>query len=325
MRKKIKLLFFLILLFPINIYAYSSRIAVSGNTIGIEAYSDGVYIVGFYDVDGKSIGKNAGFKIGDIIKDINNNKITGIKSLNNIINYTGTYKFKLLRDNKYITINYFIENDDDIYKTGLYVKDTISGVGTLSYIDPETKIYGSLGHSIIESASFSDFMISTGEIYKAEVSSIKKSDNMTVGEVNASIYKDNVIGNISLNESSGIYGTYTGNINEYDLYDVGDVKDIIKGEAYIRTNIINNKLDNYLINIISISESDSSKNILFEITDRKLLEATGGIIQGMSGSPIIQNNKIIGVVNYVIIDDVVKGYGIFIKTMLDEGDKLLTN
>ena len=197
-------------------------------------------------------------------------------------------------------------------------------MGTLSYIDPESRIFGSLGHEIQESFSFSKFEIEDGTIYKAEVSNIKKSVDGDTGEKNALIDKNSNYGIINKNEIEGIFGKYTYDISNRDIYEVGNPNEIKKGEGFIRTNIDNSRVDDYKINIISIDEYSSTKNILFEITDKRLLNKTGGIIQGMSGSPIIQNNKIIGVVNYVIVEDTKKGYGIFITTMLKEGDKIIS-
>ena len=323
MKKQKLIILLLLIVFPLNIYAYSNKVAVGGETIGIEVHSDGIYIVGFYDVHNEKIAENAGFQIGDIIKEIDNTKIDNVSSLNIIINESKTYTFSVQRNNKIIDINLEIEKEDNLYKTGLYVKDQINGIGTLSYIDPETKIFGSLGHEILETTSFSKFQIKEGNIYRAEVSSIKKSENGSTGEKNATIDKDKEIGKIKENTIDGIFGKYNNDFSDKDVLEVGLKKEIKKGPATIKTVLKDNKIENFNINILSIDESDPIKNILFEIEDDNLLKRTGGIVQGMSGSPIIQNNKVIGVVNYVIVDDAKKGYGIFIETMLEEGDKLL--
>ena len=181
----LKFLFLLLVLFPINIYAYSNRLIIGGETIGIEAYSKGIYIVGFYDVDNKAIAKDAGFKIGDIIEKIDNVDVGDISDINKIIKDDKIYSFKVLRNNKYEEIKLYLSSKNDIIKTGLYVKDKINGIGTLSYIDPETKVFASLGHEILESNSMSKFNISAGTIYKAEVTNIKKSKQSLPGEKNA--------------------------------------------------------------------------------------------------------------------------------------------
>jgi len=321
--KRFKLLIFILLIFPINVFAYSDKVIVGGETIGIEVYSKGVYVVGFYDVNNKSIGEDAGFKIGDIIVKINDNNIENIHGLNDLLDESNKYTFTVLRDNKYIDIPIELEIEDNVLKTGLYVKDKINGIGTLTYIDPNTLVFGSLGHEIMESKSFSKFEISEGSIYNATLSNIRKSSNGSIGNKDAYIDKDNDIGIIKSNEIEGIFGIYNESFSNRDLIEVGDVSSIKKGKAIIKTVIESNKVEDFSINIINIDESSDTKNILFEITDKKLLEKTGGIVQGMSGSPIIQNNKLIGVVNYVIVDSSKRGYGIFITKMLEEGDKII--
>ena len=322
MKKKIIFLINLLLLFPLNIYAYSDKVIVGGETIGIEVKAIGIYVVGFYEVNGKEIAKDAGFQKGDIIKKINNIDVKNINKLNNILVNPEEYSFQILRNSKEIELKMQPIEEDNIIKTGLYVKDTINGIGTLSYIDPNTKIFGSLGHEILESITKEKFEISDGNIYKAEVSSITKSEKNQTGEKNASIDKTEQQGIIKKNETSGIYGIYENEKDNSKLMEIASKEEIKRGEAYIRTVINKDKIEEYKINIISIDEFDKTKNILFEVSDKNLIEKTGGIIQGMSGSPIIQNNKIIGVVNYVIVDSETKGYGIFITTMLKEGDKI---
>lgn len=316
------LIVLLLLLFPISVFAYSDSLIVGGETIGINVYSNGVYVVGFYPVNGENIGKNSGLEIGDIIKKVNNIEIHNIDELNDILMNSNQFQLKIQRGRDLIDLNLNTIYENDILKTGLYVKDQINGIGTLSYIDPNSKIFGSLGHEIIESSSFSKFKINSGNIYKAEVSSINKSEMGVAGSKNAVINKNDVIGDIRKNEEEGIFGFYNDDISDQELVSVGDVFDIHKGKAYIRTNILNDKVEDFSVNIISIDEDSFNKNIFFEITDKKLIKKTGGIVQGMSGSPILQDNKIIGVVNYVIVEEPIKGYGIFITTMLEEGDKI---
>ena len=324
MKNKI-IVFYLILLLilPINIFAYSDKIILGGETIGIKVNSNGVYVVGFYEVNNKMIAEESGFKIGDIIKSINNQDINNINDLNNIIIDNKEYNFRVIRNNKNIDLKLQLEEENNIYKTGLYVKDTIYGSGTMSYIDPETKVFGSLGHEIIETSSYKKFELNEGEIYKAEVNSIKKSTSNTTGEKNTTINSNEIVGEIYSNEINGIYGIYTAEINNKNLYEIAKPNEIVKGKAYIETVINKDKVEHFEIRIDTIDEGNLTKNIKFTITDNKLLEKTGGIIQGMSGSPIIQNNKIIGAVNYVIVNEKEQGYGIFITTMLEEGDKIL--
>ncbi len=326
-KNKLQRLFLVLLLFiiPLNALAYSNYVIVGGETVGIEVDSKGVLVVGFYKVKDAYIAKEAGFEIGDIILKLNNKNVEDVSSMIETINEseTNTVEFLILRDNKEKRISLDLENDTDgIVKSGIYVKDKITGIGTLTYIDPETKVFGALGHEIDERTTATKFEIDGGYIFDARVVGIEKSSDGDAGEKNAKYDRTKVYGTIDNNEISGIFGSYTDNFNDKTTYEVGDIKDIKKGPATIKTVVDGTKVDTFKINIINIDKDNDTKNLLFEITDKNLLDKTGGIIQGMSGSPIIQNDKIIGAVTHVIVNDTSKGYGIFITTMLKEGDKI---
>ena len=307
----------ILLLLPFNIYAYSNRLIVGGEQIGIEIHSNGVYIIDFYNDKTEKT-----FKRGDKIISINDTNISSINDFNSIINKAGTYNLTIKRNNKTYKYDLDVYLENDKIKTGLYLKDEIYGIGTLSYIDPETKVYASLGHEILESNSNTIFDTRNGYIYNSNILNIEKNNKNQIGEIHSSIGNE-VLGTVLKNKTNGIYGKFTSVINTDNLIEVGNSSEIKKGKATLFIELDNDTKKEYDINIINIDESDPVKNIYFEITDDLLLNKTGGIIQGMSGTPIIQNNKIIGAVNYVVIDDYNKGYGVFIEKMLKEGDKLL--
>lgn len=313
----------LLLIFPLNTFAYSNYVISGGNTIGIEVNSKGVMVVGFYKLNDAYIAKDAGFEVGDVILKVNDKEVSDISSMVTLMgNEEKTINFMVLRNGMKRKVNLkLVKDNDNVLKTGLYVKDKINGIGTLTYIDPKSRVFGALGHEILESNTISKFEIKDGKIYDAYVSGIVKSRNGKAGEKNAVYNKEDVHGVVEANEISGIFGKYSKDISNMDVIKVGKVDDITMGKAYIRTVIDNDKVEDFEINIINLDTNSKTKNILFEITDKRLLEKTGGVVQGMSGSPIIQDNKIIGAVNYVIVNDTSKGYGIFITTMLEEGDK----
>lgn len=326
MKFKNKLLisfFTLLLIIPLNIFAYSNYVIVGGETIGIEVNSKGVLVVGFYKIDNSFIAKDAGFAIGDVITKVNGKTVEDINSMVSEVEKSNKKAtFTIMRNNSTKEINLNLsEDENNVLKTGLYVKDKINGVGTLTYIDPESRIFGALGHEIIESTTASKFEIKDGKIYDAKVSNIVKSRDGRAGEKNANYNRNIIKGIIEENEISGIFGKYNYDINTDNKLEVGKSSNVKTGEAKIRTVIEDDKVEEFTINILKLDEYSKTKNILFEITDNRLLEKTGGIIQGMSGSPIIQDNKIIGAVNYVIVNSTSKGYGIFITTMLEEGEK----
>ncbi|MDE6284948.1 MAG: SpoIVB peptidase, partial [Bacilli bacterium] len=226
-----------------------------------------------------------------------------------------------LRNGKEKTSILELIEEDGIYKTGLYVKDSITGIGTLSYIDPETKIYGALGHEITESNTNSIVEIKSGVIFRNYITGIDKSSNGVPGSKNAKFYYNTKYGTILKNTNAGIYGIYEADFPDKEKMAVADPSEVKIGKAEIYTVLEGEKIGKYQINITSINETSKVKNISFEIEDVSLVEKTGGIVQGMSGSPIIQNDKIIGAVTHVIIDNPLTGYGIFITSMLEEGEK----
>ena len=323
--KKIKKTFIIILtsfIMPISILAYSEYIIAGGENVGIEINWEGVMVVGLYEIDGKYKASEAGIKVGDIITSINNQNISNIDEMTNIISESkDKIEIGFIRNNKldHTTLE-LTKDENNVYKTGLYVKDQIKGIGTLTYIDPNTKLFGALGHEIIEKTTGKILEVKDGKLYNSEVTNIEPSRDGNPGEKNA-VFKETTIGNIKENTNKGIFGTYQEKIPEKKLYKVALPNEIKIGEAKILTVLDKEEIKEYKINILKISETkEKTKNLLFEITDEYLLEKTGGIIQGMSGSPIIQNEKIIGAVTHVVVDNPEKGYGIFITNMLEEAE-----
>ena len=323
--KKIVLLL-LIIIFPIEIFAYSKYIIPGGESIGIKINTDGLVVIGFYKVDGEYIASNT-IKIGDIITKVNNQKINNLNELSNIIDKdilnNNQINIELIRNNKTINTVLNIKEERGIYKTGLYVKDAVIGLGTLSYIDPNSNIYGALGHEITMNENKNIVEVKNGTLLESIINGIDKSRNGYVGSKNATISYSRVLGNVLKNTNKGIYGKWNVPLPSKELLEIVEFKDIKLGEAYIYTVTNDNKIGKYKINILDKynSKKDTQKSFSFEIIDKELLSKTGGIVQGMSGSPIIQDNKIIGCVTNVLVDNVKLGYGISIVTMLEEGEK----
>ena len=324
--KKMISTIFIILFLPLNIFAYSNNVIVGGESIGIEINTDGLIVVGFYSVDGEYIAKNT-LKIGDKITKVSGIEVTDINELTKIINeniINSSVDIEIIRNNEIINTKLYLKESDGVYKTGLYVKDSVTGIGTLTYIDPISKIYGALGHEILLSETNSKVEIRDGNILMSKITSINKSRNGQVGSKNASISYNKKLGNIISNTEKGLYGFYTSKLPDKEKIQVSDFNDIKLGEAYILTVTDNNDVNKYKINILDKynSKKNTSKAFSFEIVDDDLINTSGGIVQGMSGSPIIQNDKLIGCVTNVVIDNVKLGYGISIITMLEEGDRI---
>ncbi len=310
------------LLMPIQVLAYSNYIIPGGENIGIEVYNKGIMVVGFYKVNGEYPKTN--LEAGDSIIKVGSESVNTVNELviaidknikDNIVEVT------YVKDNKEYKTNLEVALFDGVYKTGLYVKDSLNGIGTLTYIDPESKIYGALGHEILESNTNKKIEVKTGNIFDSEVVKIVKSTDGVPGSKKAKIDYNSELGTVTKNTSSGIFGIYNSNLPIKEAKEVANINEVELGKATIYT-VLNGTLEQqYEINISKIDKDSKIKNFYFEIIDEELLNETGGVVQGMSGSPIMQNDKIIGAVTHVIVDDVKKGYGISIVTMLEEGER----
>ena len=315
--------FVAVFLFPFSVLAYSEYIIPGGENIGIEIKSRGVMVIGFYKVNGTQ--DNNALRIGDVITAINDQEVNTINELIESIN-------ELIVDNR-VNVTYLrgrtgnrkttltLAQVDGVYKTGLYVKDSITGIGTLTYIDPNTLIYGALGHEIIESATKKQVEVRTGIIFRSFITGVDRSSNGVPGGKNARFHYNTEYGDVTKNTNYGIFGNYNIALPNRDPLRVGTKDDIEVGKAHIYTVLEGEKVEQFEIMINRIIKDTRIKNIHFKITDERLLSKTGGVVQGMSGSPIIQNDMIIGAVTHVITNQVDTGFGIFITTMLEEGER----
>ena len=322
MKKFTLFLLSIYLLIPISVYAYSDYIMASGKNIGIELKSNNVIVVGAYNIGSYNALLETDLKLGDKIIKVNDYDIDSVGKMQEVINKINednvliTYK----RDNTLYTTRINLYKEDNEYRTGLYIRDTIRGVATLTYIDTANNTFGALGHEILEKSTKSRFDADTGTIFYSNVTGITKSSDGNPGEKNAKSNSNMIFGRVLENTSSGIFGNYTNALPNDKMYKVAKPDEINLGEAKILTVTSGDKVEEYDINILKINYNSNTKNILFEVTDKRLLDKAGGIVQGMSGSPIIQDGNIVGAVNFVVVDKTNRGYGIFITTMLEEAE-----
>lgn len=325
MRKKnILLIIITLLVFPIHVLAYSDFIIPGGENVGIEINSKGIMVIGFYKINGKLNKGTPEIKVGDQIIKVEDQEAKTTEDLIEIIEKKSNkeeVKLTILRNGKEKDVTLQLVLVNGIYKTGLYVKDNITGIGTMTYIDPKTNIYGALGHQVVESNSNQTVEVKTGLIFRSYVTSIDKSASGNPGGKNARLDYSTKYGTILHNTEYGIFGNFTNNLPNKELLKVATPDEVELGEAEFYTVLKDEKIEKFKINITKIDKKSDIKNIYFEVTDENLLDKTGGVVQGMSGSPIIQNNKIIGGVTHVIVSNPTTGMGIFITTMLEEGEK----
>ena len=303
---------------------------VGGIPIGIHLETKGILIVDTGNIKTEAGEKESPSKgiltSGDYILEINNIKITDKAQMADIIQNSDDDIVNMLINRNGEEVNVKIspvKDVENLRKIGVWVRDDCQGLGTLTYVDDNNR-FGALGHAICEENTGCNVSIENGYLYTARIWSIIKGQKGKPGEVVGSINygEKNNLGIIKKNTSKGIYGTvnqsifaYLDNNKVYTSYK----QNIKTGPAYIRS-FVNGEIKDYkiIINNVSFNEKEKNKGIIFEIIDENLIETTNGIIQGMSGSPILQDGRIIGAVTHVFVNDPEKGYGIFIENMLDE-------
>lgn len=318
----ISMLFISLGFFTANAYDLSKddKIYVGGQAIGIKL-NTGVLVVGSYGIleNGKVYKpwEEAGITEGDQIVSLDHKKITDIKSLLKVLEQTGGKECSIeyKRNNDVIKKTITPMYSSNSYSLGLYVKDSILGVGTLTYYIEGINVYGSLGHAITSKDYYS------GEIYEAKVNEIIKPTRSEAGEKRASI-DSHSIGSIEQNTNTGVHG-YTNSDFDSSTMEALEMKtrdEVQLGDAEIWTCIQGKKVEKFKIKITGLARQSKKdiKGISFEVTDERLLTETGGIIQGMSGSPIVQDNKIVGAVTHVLMNNSKKGYGIYLEFMLED-------
>ena len=242
----------------------------------------------------------------------------------------GELSLTIKRDNKefVVNVNPIKSEQDGEYRLGLWVRDKTAGVGTLSYIHPGSRKVGSLGHAITDVDTGVLLSVRDGEIVKSKVISIEQGKRGTPGEIKGVFYEtNNPIGKIEKNTQLGIYGELFSDVEGIDKQKsmpIAYQHEVKEGAAFILTTLDNNTIEKFDVEIakINLQTKPEPKSMIIKITDRKLLERAGGIIQGMSGSPIIQNDKIVGVITHVLVNNPTKGYGVFIEWMVLESGAL---
>lgn len=298
-----------------------------GETAGIRLKTDGVVVVGLTSVPqgdmSFSPAKDSGIQSGDIIVSINSDSISSGAELQKAIeeNSGKPLTVKINRSGNEINLSVTpVSGDDGKSKIGVLIRDSLLGIGTLTFYDPSTGKYGALGHGISDSGSDSLLPICDGTIVESEIVSVKPGTSGDPGELQGA-FTEYEIGSVKSNTNEGIFGDFTAKhmVKNFKCLPTASISEIKVGPAQILSNIDGKTVGAYDINIAEIYDKDASdnRNMLIEVTDAGLISITGGIVQGMSGSPIIQDGKIIGAVTHVLINDPAKGYGIFIENMLE--------
>lgn len=315
-----------------SVAVVSEKVLVpGGQSVGVKMDVRGVLIVGLEEIDtstGEAVnpGLLSGLQIGDMIISINGTDVYGAEEVQELVNeIKGSVSMKVKRENKVfnVKIEPVLSSDEKVYKLGIWVKDKTAGIGTLTYYDPANSTFGALGHGIVDPESGSVLSVDTGTLLEAKVQEVYEGEEGQPGEIRGVFYHtDSPIGNLKKNCDFGLFGTAYYPV-ENSLYDkplaVATQDQVELGPAYILTTLSDNEIKRYEVEIEKIDKQrePEDKGMVIKVTDERLLAESGGIVQGMSGSPIIQNDRIIGAVTHVFLNDPERGYGIFIEWMLD--------
>ena len=298
-------------------------VSVLGTPFGMKIYTDGVLIIALSEVDTNegniSPATRSGLRVGDYIVTLDGKKVYTNEDVSAIIEQSDGRSLNVVvnREGKImpLTLNPKISVSTGTYKAGIWVRDSSAGIGTLTFYYPSNNVVCGLGHGICDKDTGSLLTVNSGQLVGAEIISLKKAVSGEPGELTGRITLSQY-GNILINTNCGVYATATKNYSCDNLLPVALKQEIKNGEATIVTTISGSTPKEYSCTVKICDESDV-QNLIVKINDQELIAATGGILQGMSGSPIIQNGKLIGAVTHVLIDDATKGYGIFAENMLE--------
>lgn len=302
-----------------------------GTAIGMKLYTKGVLVVGMSQINTDNNEKtkpyeNSGIEQGDMILAINNKEVSNTDELIGEVNNSNgnSIKIKYLKNNETLETSITPVKSKNEYKIGLWVRDAAAGVGTLTFYEPSTNFFMALGHGISDIDTEKIVEISNGELITANIVSIKKGEKGKPGEMKGTIDSGNKIGEISKNTNLGVYGNVTNKsylgIDSNNEMEVATRSEIKEGRAQIICQLDNNEKNKYNIEIEKIytMNNEDNKSMLIKVTDEELLNKTGGIIQGMSGAPIIQNGKFVGAITNVLVNDPTQGYAIFADMMIKQ-------
>lgn len=305
----------IIFLLPVSARAAEMLVPV-GKLIGLQLRSDTVTVAAFDDALGYGA-RDAGLKIGDQILRVNDCPIRDAKDVAQALEGESYARLTVLRGSKQQELRIPLQTTPDGQRLGVFLRQGVGGIGTVTWYDPETGVFGALGHGVSDSSG-GLLRMTGGSVYDAVVESVKKGKCGTPGQLRGCADTPAPCGELFRNTSQGVFGK-TDRSWEGTAVPVAQFQEVTPGPAAIRSTIQGGAPQEYSVEILKIYPQDrpDGRNFLLKVTDPRLLETTGGIVQGMSGSPIIQDGKLVGAVTHVLVKDPTLGYGIFIENMLD--------
>lgn len=310
--------------------AMSHKVIPLGRAVGIKLFSDGVMVIGLSEVTTQvgnhSPAKACGLREGDIITHINSDEVDSIEEVQTILQDLSGDKMSIraLRGDKQVqlTAQAVQCTSDGAFKLGAWIRDSMAGIGTMTFYDPDSGVFGALGHGINDVDTALLMPLQSGSIMYAAVSDVRRGECGTPGELHGTFQVKRDMGDLYANTPSGVFGLLTDEslTGGGKAIEVATRKEIKVGKATILSNIAGEKVEEYAVEISRVypENSEDTRNLMIKVTDPRLLAATGGIVQGMSGSPILQNGKLVGAVTHVLVNNPTEGYGILAENMLKQ-------
>ena len=320
----------LFLLFAVTVSAQAAKIAEVipiGHTVGIKMQAEGVLIVQLTEVQGAdgthSPAKEAGVQEGDVLCRAGETALHSNDDLQKQVALSAGQPIKLTLERgdaeKSVTVTP-CRDKTGAYRIGVLARDSLAGIGTLTYVDPQTGAFGSLGHGICDSETGVLLPLQEGTIIHSTVSSVQRGKAGEPGSLQGEFSTEKSLGTVAQNTESGIFGTMTDDslYSELQCVPVASADEIKIGDAEILSNVDGDSVQRYSVQIVKLypANDEYGRSMMLRVTDSQLAEKTGGIVQGMSGSPILQNGKLIGAVTHVLVDNPMEGYGISMEKML---------
>ncbi len=305
-----------------------AEVIVCGMPFGVKMFSEGALVVGFSSMEQNgtmvSPAKAAGLRLGDRVICIGETTTENNDAVKDALEAAaGPVEVVYIRDGeqRQTTLTPLWDAASGQWRAGMWVRDSSAGVGTLTFADPERGVFAGLGHPISDSDTGASIALRSGEIVPCEITGCSKGTAGSPGELKGRFLSAHAIGSIRINGENGVYGTTRTRFSGRSM-PVAFAQEVMTGEAEIWTTVEGETPRSYRVTIEKINDADLRRNMVIRVTDKELLAATGGIVQGMSGSPVVQNGRLVGAVTHVLVNDPTRGYGIFAQTMLQQVEQI---
>lgn len=310
-------------LFGTNATAAQARMLVPvGHTVGIKLFADGVVVIGLAQVETErglsTPGVDCGLRVGDVIEEANGTQVESSEQFSRLLQCGGIVRLGVNRSGEELTLSARpVADEDGTYRLGAWIRDSMAGIGTITFYDPQTGQFGALGHGVTDGDTGLLMPLLDGAVMASKVKAVKLGSAGSPGQLRGEFDLTHDMGTLSANTEHGVFGVMEkSEMTNGQAIPVASFDEVREGKAVIYANVSGDCVEEYEIEIVKKLDPTGAQNLLLRVTDQELIAKTGGIVQGMSGSPIIQNGKLVGAVTHVLVNDPTKGYGILIENML---------